>query len=82
MLLLVPLGRGRWGPTAVWLGLNSAIYGLHLATHRSLSFEMLFGLFSWALAIYLLAWMAPDAWKTAREGWTWMRAKTSGKITT
>ena len=50
MLLLVPLGRGRWGPTAGWLGLNTALYGLHLATRTTLSFEMLYGLFSWALA--------------------------------
>jgi len=77
MLLLVPIGRGRWGPTAVWLGLNSAIYGLHLATHKSLSFEMLYGLFSWALGLYFLAWMAPDAWKTAREGWAWTRSRSS-----
>lgn len=75
MLLLVPLGRGRWGPTAVWLGLNSAIYGLHLATHKSLSFEMLYGLFSWVLGLYFLAWMAPDAWKTVREGWTSRRSQ-------
>ena len=26
MLLLVPLGRGRWGPTAGWLGLNTALF--------------------------------------------------------
>ena len=43
MLLLVPLGRGRWGPTAAWLGLNTGIYALHLSNHRGLSFEMLYG---------------------------------------
>ncbi len=53
MLLLVPLGRGRWGPTAAWLGLNSALYGLHLANRATLSFEMLYGLLSWALAMLL-----------------------------
>ncbi len=75
MLLLVPLGRGRWGPTASWLGLNTGIYALHLSNHRGLSFEMLYGLTSWALAIYLLAWMAPDAWKTFREGWSRIRGR-------
>ena len=47
----------------------AALFALPLATWRTLSFEMLYGLFSWALAIYLLAWMAPDAAKTLREGW-------------
>jgi hypothetical protein len=74
MLLLVPLGRGRWGPTAVWLGLNTAIYALHMATRTTLSFELLYGLISWVLAVYFLAWMAPDAVKTAREGWAWARS--------
>ncbi len=36
---------------------------------------LLYGLFSWALAFYFLAWMAPDAVKTFREGWSWMRAR-------
>jgi len=69
MLLLVPLGRGRWGPTVAWLGINTGLYGLHLANAAALSFEMLYGLLSWALALYLLAWMAPDAWKSLRDGW-------------
>ena len=75
MLLLVPLGRGRWVPTAAWLGLNTALFGLHLATQKTLSFELLYGLLSWALALFFLAWMAPDAWTTAREGWTRIRSK-------
>ena len=75
MLLLVPLGRGRWGPTAVWLGLNTAIYAFHLATRTTLSFELLYGLISWVLAVYFLAWMAPDAVKTAREGWAKVRKR-------
>lgn len=77
MLLFVPLGRGRWGPAAAWLGLNTGLFALHLANRTALSFELLYGLLSWALAIYFLAWMAPDAWKTAREGWTWLRSRSS-----
>jgi hypothetical protein len=73
MLLLVPLGRGRWLPTAAWLGLNSAIFALHFATRANLSFELVYGLTSWALALYLLAWMAPDAAKTFRDGWVKFR---------
>jgi hypothetical protein len=73
LLLLVPLGRGRWGPTTAWLGLNAGLYGLHLANHAALSFEMIFGLLSWALAIFFLAWMAPDAVTTFREGWNRLR---------
>jgi hypothetical protein len=75
MLLLVPLGRGRWGPTAAWLGLNTGLFALHLAYRTTLSFELLYGLLSWALAIYFLAWMAPDAWKTMQEVRTKVRMR-------
>jgi hypothetical protein len=64
MLLLIPLGRGRWVPTAGWLALNTALYGLHLATP---AFEMIYGLMSWALAIFFIAWLAPDALRTIRS---------------
>ena len=64
MLLLVPLGRGRWGPTATWLGINTGLFALHLATP---AFEMIYGLLSWALAFFFLAWMAPDAIASVRE---------------
>ena len=64
MLLMVPLGRGRWMPTAGWLAINTALFGLHLATP---SFEMIYGILSWALAIFFLAWLAPDAITSLRE---------------
>lgn len=64
MLCLIPLGRGRWGPTAGWLLLNLGLFGLHLATP---SFEMIFGTLSVALLLFFLAWIGPDAWKTAQE---------------
>ncbi|MFV2072103.1 MAG: hypothetical protein ACC742_05555 [Thermoanaerobaculales bacterium] len=75
MLLLVPLGRGRWGPTAAWLGINTGLFALHLATP---AFEMIYGLMSWALAVFFLAWMAPDARRSFREGWTWARRRAMG----
>ena len=75
MLLLVPLGRGRWGPTAVWMGLNTSLFAFHLVNRETLSFEMLYGLLSWALMVYFLAWMAPDAWRTFREAWARMRSR-------
>ena len=75
MLRFVPLGRGRWGPTASGMGLNTAIYALHLSNQRGLSFEMLYGLTSWAMAIYFLAWMAPDASKTFREAWAKVKSR-------
>jgi hypothetical protein len=78
MLLLVPAGRGRWGPTAAWLGLNTGLFALHFAFVDHLSFELLYGLLSWALAIFFLAWMWPDAWRTAREGWTRIRNRAGG----
>ena len=73
MLLLVPLGRRRWVPTAAWFAINTGLYALHLATRNNLSFELVYGLLSWALAIFFLAWMAPDAWRTARNGWSRLR---------
>ena len=68
MLLMVPMGRYRWGPTTAWLGLNTGLFALHLANRATLSFEMLYGLLSWALAVYFLAWMAPDAVRTLKQG--------------
>jgi hypothetical protein len=64
MLLLIPLGRGRWGPTAGWLAINTGLYGLHLVTP---AFEMRYGLMSWALLVFFLAWLLPDAGKTAMK---------------
>ena len=65
MLLLIPTGRGRWLPTAGWLALNTGLYALHLLTP---SFEMIYGLMSWALLFFFLAWLGPDAWRFVRSG--------------
>jgi hypothetical protein len=64
MLLLIPIGRGRWVPTAGWLAINVGLYGLHLATP---AFETIYGLMSWALLAFFLLWIGPDAWRTARQ---------------
>jgi len=64
MLLLVPMGRGRWMPTAGWLAINAGLYGLHLLTP---SFEMIYGVMSLALLVFFVAWLGPDAWKTVRS---------------
>ncbi len=64
MLCFVPLGRGRWGPTAGWLTINLGLFGLHLATP---AFEMIYGVMSLALALFFLAWLAPDAGRTLRD---------------
>jgi hypothetical protein len=64
MLLLIPLGRGRWGPTAAWLAVNIGLFGLHMVTP---AFEMIYGLMSWALVAFFLAWLGPDAWRSVRE---------------
>lgn len=64
MLCLIPLGRGRWRPTAWWLALNLGLFGLHLATP---SFEMIYGAMSLALAVFFLTWIGPDALKTVQE---------------
>jgi hypothetical protein len=75
MLLLVPLDRGRWLPVAGWLAINTGLYALHLATP---SFEMIYGVMSWALLLFFFAWLGPDALTSARELVTWVRARRSG----
>jgi hypothetical protein len=69
MLLLLPIGRGRWGPTAGWLAINLGLWGLHLAMP---AFELSYGLMSWALLVLFLGWLGPDAvrtmWGLARPG--------------
>jgi len=62
MLALTPLGRGRWPVTAGWLGINVGLYAVHLITP---SFEMRYGIMSWALLAFFLAWLGPDAVRTA-----------------
>ena len=63
MLLLVPL-RGDRRAAAALLLLSATLCGVHLATPPS--FEMVFGVMSWALALLLLAWTAPSAVATLR----------------
>ncbi len=63
MLLLVPLRDGRRGAAAVLL-LSAGLYGLHLATPPS--FEMIYGVMSWALALLAIAWLGPAAWADVR----------------
>ena len=50
---------------AVLLLLSTGLCAVHLATPPS--FEMIYGLMSWALALLLLAWAGPDALATAKE---------------
>jgi hypothetical protein len=66
LLVLVPLHR-RPPPrvaAAVLLLFSAGLYALHLSTN---SFEMIFGIMSWALAPLFLAWAGPDAWASLRE---------------
>ena len=72
MLLLIPMGRGRWGPVATVLALNSGLYALHLMTP---SFEVIYGVFSWMLAIGILIWAAPDALKSWRQFKGWVKTR-------
>lgn len=63
MLCLLPLGRGRWGPALGWLGLNLGLFVLHRFTP---SFEMIYGVMSWALLAFFLTWLGPQAYRTVR----------------
>lgn len=64
MLLLAPVRGGKAAATVLLL-LSAGLYGVHLATPPS--FEMVYGLMSWALALLLLAWAGPAATATLRE---------------
>jgi hypothetical protein len=66
MLLLVPLRGGRVA-AAVLLLLSAGLYALHLATPPS--FEMIYGVLSWTLAILLLVWIGPAAVGLGRAQW-------------
>jgi hypothetical protein len=46
------------------LGLSALLYAVHL---RTTIFETIYGVMSWALAALLVAWLAPDAWRTLRR---------------
>jgi hypothetical protein len=63
MLLLVPLRGGKRAAVALLL-LSAVLCAVHLATPPS--FEMVFGVMSWALALLLLAWAGPDAVRALR----------------
>lgn len=56
MLMLIPIRGGRKAAAAA-IALSAGLFGLHLATP---SFEMIFGMMSWALLLLLLAWVTPD----------------------
>lgn len=70
MLLLVPIRSDKLG-AAVLLALSAVLCGVHLATPPS--FEMVYGVMSWALALLAWVWLGPGAWATLREGWTQLR---------
>ena len=52
------------------MGVNIGLYTLHLVTP---SFEMIYGVLSWALAVLLLVWAGPAASATLRDGWRALR---------
>jgi hypothetical protein len=66
MLLLVPI-RGDRLATATLLLLSAGLYSIHLATPPS--FEMIYGVASWALALLLLVWIGPAAATTVGGWW-------------
>ncbi|MEM1177915.1 MAG: glycosyltransferase family 87 protein [Acidobacteriota bacterium] len=63
MLLLAPLLRDRFLLYGVF-AINLGLYGLHF-TERS--FEMRYGVLSWALLVLFVAYLAPKAWATFRS---------------
>lgn len=57
-VILVALALRRDQGVAVgWLGLNTALYGVHLIKPRA---EATFGAMSWGLAVLFLAWLLPQ----------------------
>ena len=63
MLLVLPLRRGPWTAAGV-LAISAGMYALDLS---NTTFEMLYGLMSWALLILFLAWCWPDALAAIRR---------------
>ena len=63
MLLWTPI-RGGPRTAAGVLGLSALLYAVHMRTGN---FEAIYGVMSWALALLLLAWLAPDAWRQLRR---------------
>ncbi len=63
MLLWTPI-RGGPRTAAGALGLSALLYAVQLRTG---TFEMIYGIMSWALAALLLLWLLPAAWRTLRE---------------
>jgi len=62
MLLLIPIGRGRWLPTAGWLSINLGSVGAppRDAGLRADSTASCRG----PLLAFFLAWLGPDAVRT------------------
>jgi hypothetical protein len=74
MLLLVPIRSDKHG-AAVLLALSAALCAVHLATPPS--FEMVYGVMSWALALLAWAWLGPDAVATPRDALRRMKRPSS-----
>ena len=74
MLLLVPIRSDKQG-AAVLLALSAALCGVHLATPPS--FEMVYGVMSWALALLAWVWLGPDAVRTLRDALSTLKRPTS-----
>lgn len=62
MLLWTPIRNGARTAAGV-LGLSAVLYAVHLNTEI---FETIYGVMSWLLALLLLAWLGPAAWRTLR----------------
>jgi hypothetical protein len=52
---------GRWSG---WMAINLGLFVLHRFTP---SFEMIYGVMSWALLAYFLIWLGPEAYRTLRQ---------------
>lgn len=63
MLLWTPI-RGGPRTAAGALALSALLYAVHLRTEV---FETIYGVMSWALALLLLLWLLPAAWKTVAK---------------
>jgi hypothetical protein len=64
-MLLWSVVRGGARTAAGVLGMSAVLYAVHM---RTSIFESIYGVMSWALALLLLVWLTPDAWRTLRQG--------------
>jgi hypothetical protein len=59
-LVLVPVVGDGWRTTSALLMISAAVFVMRLETRL---YEVIYGVTSWALLVFFVAWLAPGAWR-------------------